>query len=83
MARGLGEEEILKIKAELEKEIAKSYDFNWEHFKHRDALLENSSIREVVVGLNSAKGEGKSTGREAAVGEGGDSLRGGCAVGGG
>jgi hypothetical protein len=38
-ARGLAEDDLLKIKTEIEKEISKSYDFNWEHYKHRDALL--------------------------------------------
>lgn len=54
-AKGLAEEDILKIKAEIEKEIAKSYDFNWEHYKHRDALLESNSMKEVPFSLLSKK----------------------------
>jgi hypothetical protein len=46
-AKGLAEDDIFKIKAEIEKEISKSYDFNWEHYKHRDALLESNSMKEV------------------------------------
>lgn len=48
-AKGLQEEDIFKIKADIEKEIAKSYDFNWEHYKHRDALLESNSMKEVPI----------------------------------
>lgn len=54
-AKGLTEDEIAKLKNELEKEIAKNYDFNWEHFKHRDALSESRDMKEVVVMVVSKK----------------------------
>lgn len=50
-AKGLSEDEIYKIKSEIEKEIAKSYDFNWEHYKHRDAVSESNSMKEVLLNV--------------------------------
>ena len=42
------------------------YDFNWENMRHRDAQLENNSIREVSCVFYPAKRKIKGSKRQAA-----------------
>ncbi len=47
VAKSLSEEEIFLIKKQIEKEVSRIYDFNWDQKKHFDALSEQNSMKEV------------------------------------
>jgi len=48
VAKSLSEEDIFLVRQQIEKEVSRIYDFNWDQKKHFDALSEQNSMKEVV-----------------------------------